>query len=279
MRLATIRTPSGTRAARVEGDDVVELDAPDVGALLASGLDPSTVRGTGPVHRLATVDLAPVVPRPSKIFCLGLNYAAHIRETGREPPSHPAVFAKFATALIGARDDIWLPLESQRVDWEVELAFVIGRRARRVGPDEARAAIAGYTICNDVSMRDYQHRTPQWLQGKTWEHATPVGPVLVSGDELDDAGDLRLTCEVDGELVQDGRTSDLVFGPVEIVRYLSAIVTLEPGDLVSTGTPSGVGDARTPPVYLCPGQVLRSAIEGIGELVNRCVPDPSAPAR
>jgi acylpyruvate hydrolase len=279
VRLATIRTPSGTRAVRIEGGNAVELDAPDVGALLASGLDPSSVRGTGPVHDLATVDLAPVVLHPSKIFCLGLNYAAHIRETGREPPSHPTVFAKFASALVGARDDIWLPPESQCVDWEVELAFVIGRRTRRAAPDEARDAIAGYTICNDVSMRDYQRRTPQWLQGKTWEHATPVGPVLVSGDEVADAADLRLICEVDGELVQDGRTSDLVFSPTEIVQYLSAILTLEPGDLVSTGTPSGVGDARTPPVYLRPGQVMRTAIEGIGELVNRCVPDPSTPAQ
>jgi acylpyruvate hydrolase len=276
VRLGTIRTEHGTRAARVEGDRVVELVVPDVGVLLASGVDPATATAAGPVHPIDAVDVAPVVPRPGKVLCLGLNYRAHILEMGHELPDHPTVFAKYAVALIGARDDIWLPPESDEVDWEAELGIVVGRRVRRASAEEARAAIAGYTVVNDVSMRDWQYRTPQWDQGKTWEHATPVGPWLVTPDEVDDARDLRVTCEVDGALMQDGRTSDLLFDPVTTVQYLSTVCTLEPGDLISTGTPAGVGHGRTPPVYLRPGQVVCTTIEGIGALVNRCVVDPTA---
>ena len=275
MRFATIRVGNGTRAARVDGDRVVELDAPDVGALLASGIDPRDAAPAGPVHDVEAVDFAPVVPRPDKVLCLGLNYRAHIVEMGHDLPDHPTVFAKYAVALIGARDDIWLPRESEAVDWEAELGIVIGRPVRRASSAEARAAIAGYTVVNDVSMRDWQYRTPQWDQGKTWEHATPVGPWLVTPDEVDDAADLRVTCAVDDETVQDGRTADLLFDPVTTVRYLSTVCTLAPGDVISTGTPAGVGHGRVPPVYLRPGQVVRTAIEGIGELVNRCVPDPT----
>ncbi|MBM3660709.1 MAG: fumarylacetoacetate hydrolase family protein [Actinobacteria bacterium] len=274
MRLATIRTAAGTRAARIEGDVVVELSAPDLGALLASGADPAATHAPGPVHDLAAVDFAPVVPRPDKVLCLGLNYRAHILEMGHDLPDHPTVFSKFAVSLVGARDDIWLPPESEKVDWEAELGIVIGRPVRRASAAEARAAIAGFTVVNDVSMRDWQYRTQQWDQGKTWEHATPVGPWLVSPDEVDDARDLRVACTVDGVVVQDGRTADLLFDPVETVRYLSTVCTLVPGDLISTGTPAGVGHGRVPPVYLRPGQELRTTIEGVGELVNRCVAEP-----
>ena len=275
MRLATIRTERGTRAARIEGDRVVELVVPDVGVLLASGVDPADATASGPVHGVDEVDFAPLVPRPDKVLCLGLNYRAHIAEMGHDLPDHPTVFSKYAIALIGARDDIWLPRESDAVDWEAELGIVIGRPVRRASVAEARAAIAGYTVVNDVSMRDWQYRTQQWDQGKTWEHATPVGPWLVTADEVGDAADLRVTCEVDGEVVQDGRTADLLFDPVTTVQYLSTVCTLVPGDVISTGTPAGVGHGRTPPVYLRAGQVVHTAIEGIGELVNRCVPDPS----
>jgi acylpyruvate hydrolase len=274
LRLATIRTERGTRAARIEGDRAVELVVPDVGVLLASGVDPASATTGGAVHAIGDVELAPVVPRPEKVFCLGLNYRAHILEMGHELPDHPTVFSKYAVALIGARDDIWLPQESTAVDWEAELGIVIGRPVRRASAADARAAIAGYTVVNDVSMRDWQYRTQQWDAGKTWEHATPVGPWLVTPDEVDHAADLRVTCDVDGERVQDGRTADLLFDPVATVQYLSTVCTLVPGDLISTGTPAGVGHGRKPPVYLRPGQVVRTAIEGIGELVNRCVPDP-----
>ncbi len=277
MRLTTIRTADGTRAARVDGDRLVELAAPDVAALLAGG--PGALRDAatagGPARDVATVDWAPVVPTPPKIICLGLNYEPHIREMGHDPPEVPTLFAKYAGALIGPRDPIVLPRVSDRVDWEAELAFVIGTPVRHADDRAARAAIAGYTICNDISMRDWQRRTPQWLQGKTFESSTPVGPVLVTPDEVDDARDLRLRCEVDGEIRQDARTSDLVFDPVSIVRYVSEILTLLPGDLISTGTPGGVGAGMTPPVFLRPGQVVRTVIDGIGELVNRCVAEPA----
>lgn len=273
MRLATIRTAHGQRAARIEGDHVVELVAPDVGALLASG-DLADAAASGSVHPIDAVDLAPVVPRPSKIFCLGLNYRAHIAEMGHAMPDRPSVFSKFAKALIGAHDDIWLPPESEKVDWEAELGVVIGTPVRRATVDDARAAIAGYTIVNDVSMRDWQNRTSQWDAGKTWEHATPIGPWLVTPDEVDHARDLRITCDVGDVRMQDARTADLLFDPVETVRYLSTICTLEPGDVISTGTPAGVGHGRTPPRYLTPGEVVRTSIEGIGALVNRCVAEP-----
>src|SRR5438067_1805686 len=270
MRHVTVRTSGGTRAARLDGDQVVELDAPDVAAVLDAGIDTVAAAGTKPAN-LADVDLAPVVPRPSKIICLGLNYKSHIEEMGAELPEHPTLFAKFAGALIGARDPIRLPEASKAVDWEAELAFVIGRRVRNASEDEAAAAIGGYTICNDVSMRDWQWRTSQWLQGKTWEGSTPLGPALVTPDEVDHAADLLLRCEVDGEVMQEARTSDLLFKPADIVSYVSTIVTLEAGDVFSTGTPGGVGAGMQPARFLRPGEAVRTSIEGLGELVNECV--------
>ncbi len=281
MRFTTIRTTGGTRAARVDGDRVVELDAPDVGALLAAGRDALDAAGDlgGVEHALETVDLAPVVPRPPKIICLGLNYAPHIREMGHDPPDVPTLFAKYTEALIGPRDPIVLPRVSTQVDWEAELAFVIGTPVRHADASTARAAIAGYTICNDVSVRDWQWRTQQWLQGKTFESTTPVGPVLVTPDEVDDARDLTVRCDVDGAVRQSARTSELVFDPVEVVRYVSTILTLVPGDLISTGTPGGVGAGMDPPMFLRPGQVVRTTIDGIGELRNRCVEEADQPTR
>jgi len=276
VRLATIRTTGGTRAVLVDGDGVArELDASDVGTLLAASEGSATLPLTGVEHAVDTLDHAPLVPAPRKIFCLGLNYRAHILEMGHEFPDHPTVFAKFPISLVGARDDVWLPRESDAVDWEAELGVVIGWTVRRASAEAARDAIAGYTVVNDVSMRDWQYRTQQWLQGKTWERSTPVGPWLVTPDEVDHATDLRVTCAVDGVLMQDGRTSDLLFDPVETVQYLSTLCTLEPGDLISTGTPAGVGHGRKPPVYLRSGQVMTTAIEGVGELVNRCVSNPA----
>jgi acylpyruvate hydrolase len=275
VKILTFRTAGGTRAGLVDGDEVVELDFADAGALLDSG--PGWPRQaeerTGRRHPLADLDLAPVVVAPRKIICLGLNYAAHAAEFERELPAHPTLFAKFARSLVGPRDPIVLPTDM--VDWEVELAVVIGSEVRHAGRGEAGAAIAGYTVCNDISVRDFQRRTLQWLQGKTFEHSTPLGPWLVTADELvadpADTPDLALACEVDGDVRQSSRTSDLIFGPAEIIEYVSRIVTLEPGDVISTGTPGGVGMGRTPPVFLAPGQVVRTVIEGIGELVNECV--------
>jgi acylpyruvate hydrolase len=218
---------------------------------------------------------APLVPHPEKIFCVGLNYRAHILEMSRELPDYPTLFAKFASGLIGAHDDLVLPLVSKAVDWEVELGVVIGRRIRRATLEQAHDAIAGFTVVNDISMRDWQARTTQYLQGKAFDASTPVGPVLVTGDEIGDAVDLEVRCELDGIVMQRGRTSDLLFGPTAVVSYISQFATLCPGDLISTGTPGGVGAGRDPQVFLEPGQVLTTAIEGIGSCVNRCVPEES----
>ena len=275
MKIVTFRTAAGTRAGRVEGDEVVELDVADAGALLASGAGwrRAAEQASGRRHALADLDLAPVVVAPRKIICLGLNYAAHVTEFGRDMPAYPTLFAKFARCLIGARDPIVLPTD--QVDWEAELAVVIGSEVRHAGRAEAGAAIAGYTVCNDISVRDYQNRTLEWLQGKTFENSTPLGPWLVTADEVvsdpADTPDLAIRCEVDGDVRQASRTSDLIFGPAEIIEYVSRIVSLEPGDIISTGTPGGVGMGRTPPVFLAPGQVVRTVIEGVGELVNECV--------
>ena len=275
MRFATIRTPEGTTAARLDGDMLIPLAAADVGELLAAQAGGAAVPerpGDNPVPA-GVASYAPVVPRPSKIICVGLNYREHILETGRELPEYPTLFAKFADTLMGARDELRLPALSDRIDWEVELAVIIGRPVYRASRDEAAAAIAGYAVSNDVSVRDWQRRTVQWLQGKAFQHTTPVGPFLVTGDEVGDAADLDIRCEVDGVVMQQSRTSDLLFKPADIAAYASQVITLQPGDLLLTGTPGGVGNARKPPVYLQPGQTMRSAIEGLGECVNRCVPD------
>lgn len=267
MKLATIRVDGGHAAVRVDADVAVETGARDVRELFGDpGWRSRAESASGRTHDLSTVDYAPVVPDPGKIFCVGLNYRNHILEMGRELPRYPTLFAKFSDALIGARDDIALPAVSDAIDWEAELAVVIGTAVRDADREQATAAIAGYSVLNDVTARDYQYRTKEWLQGKTFEATTPLGPVLVTPDEL--PSDLELICEVDGEPVQKASTSDLVFDPPELVSYISRIITLRPGDVIATGTPGGVGHARTPPRYLADGSVLTTRITGIGELVN-----------
>ncbi len=280
MKLATIRTANGTKAARIEGDEAVELDASDVGAILGGALGglAGAASADGPRAAVADLDLAPVIPRPGKVLCVGQNYLSHIQEMGAKVPEFPTLFTKFPSTLIGARDDIYLPPESTTVDWEVELVVVVGKTVRRVDRAGALDAIAGYTVMNDISMRDWQNRTRQWMQGKAWEHSTPVGPWLVTPDETDHAADLRVTCEVDGEVMQDGRTSDLIFDGAHVLSYMSTVLTLEPGDIIATGTTGGVGHGRDPQVYLRAGQTVRTTIEGIGELVNLTVAEPAVSA-
>jgi acylpyruvate hydrolase len=270
MRLATIRTASGTSAVRIDGDVATECAADDLGALLASGDWEATARAAdGPRHAVSDLSYGPVVPRPGKIICVGLNYRSHILEMGRELPEYPTLFAKYPEALIGALDPLVLPAESEQVDWEAELAVIVGRQVRHADAATAAAAVAGYSVINDVTLRDWQFRTREWLQGKTFEATAPFGPHLVTPDEV--APDAKIGCQVDGEVVQDSTIADLLFGPVELIRYISTILTLQPGDVIATGTMGGVGHARTPPRYLQSGQTVVAEINGIGKTVNPVV--------
>jgi acylpyruvate hydrolase len=278
VRLATLRLDDArTAAVRVDLDaeTATEIgDVTDVGALLA---DPQwktlAVAASGLEHALAEIldtSWAAVVPAPSKIVCVGLNYRNHILEMGREVPEYPTLFAKYPEALIGPFDPIVVPkYASEALDWEGELAIVLGATARRVDPGQARDTIAGYSVLNDVTMRDYQYRTPEWFQGKTFERTSPFGPYLVTADDYDFASELRT--EVDGEIVQSTTTDDLVYSPEELVSYISHIFPLKPGDVIASGTPDGVGHARTPKVYLHDDSVLTTTITGIGTISSHVV--------
>jgi acylpyruvate hydrolase len=271
MKLATLRRDGGTVAVRLDAEYAVELGLPDVGALLHDrdwrGIAET---GTGAQHLVADLtppDFAPVVPRPGKVICVGLNYRAHIQEMGRELPEHPTLFSKYPEALIGAGDPISVPrTASDALDWEGELAVVMGAPARRVSADDAGPLIAGYAVLNDITMRDWQYRSPEWLQGKSFENSTPFGPYLVTADEFVPGPEMRTV--VNGDTVQRVRTDDLVFGPHALVEYITQIFPLEPGDVIATGTPGGVGHARKPPRYLSDGDVLETTIDGLGEQRN-----------
>jgi acylpyruvate hydrolase len=271
VKLATVRTAGGTRAARLEGDRLHLLGAADVGELLAAD-DWRKRAGDVDVEAipLAGQELAAPVPRPEKIICSGLNFRSHAEELGQPIPEYPILFAKFWRALVGPTDPISLPPGSQKIDWEGELGVVIGARVRNADADEARAAVAGYVAANDVSMRDWQQRSREWLQGKTFEATTPIGPVLTTLDEFDDPDDVRVRCLVDGEVMQDCSTSDMVFSVTDLVAYISQVIALVPGDLLLMGTPSGIGGKQDPPRFLSPGQEVRTEVEGIGVLVNEC---------
>lgn len=273
-RIASVRVDGATRAARVGGEAVILLPFADVGELLSSGEDwlaraESLDEGS---LNLDQVEFAPVTVAPGKIICVGLNYRDHAREVKLDLPEYPQFFAKYAGALIGAGDEVRLPRVSEKVDWEAELGVVIGSPARHVTQAEASAHIAGYTVANDVSVRDWQRRTSQFLQGKTFEATTPVGPWMTTADEVDPAN-LRIECAVDGETVQDVSTADMIYAPDYLISYLSQIITLMPGDLIITGTGAGAGMARNPRRYLTPGCTLRTSIEGLGTLENPCVPE------
>jgi 2-keto-4-pentenoate hydratase/2-oxohepta-3-ene-1,7-dioic acid hydratase in catechol pathway len=276
MRLVRLGPTGGERpAVMVPGSD---REAYDVSGLVHD-FD-AEFFGTGGVARIAAavdagrlsrVDVhsgrigAPFA-RPHAIYGIGLNYRDHAREVGMEPPAEPIVFTKAPNSLVGPHDDIVLPPGSTSTDWEVELGVVIGRRAQYLGsPAEAAQHIAGFVAVNDVSERDAQlNRGGQWVKGKSFETFNPAGPFLVTLDEVADPAALRLRLAVNGEVVQDGTTADLVFDPFHLVWYLSQFVTLEPGDLIDTGTPAGVGMARTPPRYLRSGDLVELDITGLG---------------
>lgn len=269
MRLGTLRTPQGTIAVRQDGDDFVSIPGQvDLGVLLR---DPQwrqiAEEANGDRYPVDEANLAAVLPAPGKIVCVGANYRTHILEMGSELPEYPTLFAKFADSLIGPRDSIEMPLEDSQIDWEAELAIVIGTPGRRIAKGDALSHVAGYTVLNDVSMRGYQFRTNQWLQGKTWDNSTPVGPMVVTPDEFDPRSAL-IRSSVNGEVVQESNTADLLFGPEEIIAYVSTITTLNPGDLIATGTPAGVGFASNPQRFLTSGDVLETTIDGLGTLRN-----------
>jgi 5-carboxymethyl-2-hydroxymuconate isomerase len=261
--------------ARIQVDGMTPVAAVERdGALHPLGVDlPALVEGAAG-EESAPVDgarrLAPVVP--SKVVAIGLNYLDHIRESGQEPPARPLVFAKFPSSVIGADEPIRLPLDvTQRVDWEVELAVVIGRRARSVAADDALAHVYGYTVANDVSARDLQFADGQWVRAKSLDSFCPVGPVVVTADEIADPQALRLTCRVNGEVVQDATTGLMVFGVAELISFCSHSFTLEPGDVLLTGTPWGCGEFMDPKRSLAPGDVVECEIGGIGTLRNPVV--------
>ncbi|ASN22143.1 fumarylacetoacetate hydrolase family protein [Arthrobacter sp. YN] len=280
MKLATLRTANGgTTAALATGaDSYLALPATDVGALLAQPewrlvVEKAAAAAASKdqtVIAAADADLAPLLPRAGKVICCGLNYGDHIQEMGRDLPEYPTLFAKYADTLVGAHDAVEVH-GSGRVDWEAELAVVVGSELFRADEDRAREAIAGYTVANDVSMRDWQSRTLQWFQGKAWDGTTPVGPVMVTADEAgpNDVQGFNVRGYVNGELVQQGNTSTLVFGPAQLLSYISQFTILRPGDLVLTGTPGGVGMGMTPPRFLKDGDVLTTEIDGIGRLENQ----------
>lgn len=270
MKLATIRTSTGTAAVRIDDRGAVEIGYHDVGALLSEpDWHVRAAEAQGTHHDLSQLDYAPTLPQPDKIICVGLNYRSHILEMGRELPEYPTLFAKFRGALIGAYDDIVLPSASNAVDWEAELAVVVGKQVRHAGTEEAQAAIAGYCIVNDITARDWQTRTTEWLQGKTFESTTPIGPFVLTADAFDIAS-ATIEGRVGDEVVQSANLSDLVFSPVDLVAYLSTVLTLQPGDVIATGTPGGVGHARKPPRYLSAGTVVTTTVTGLGECRNIC---------
>jgi acylpyruvate hydrolase len=255
-------------AALVDGDVVRPLrGVAELGRETPAGIlaDPPLSDERVP---LDAVTLRPVIPTPGKVVCIGLNYKAHVEEGVYEVPDYPALFSKFAETLVGAGEPVLLPPESAAVDYEAELAFVIGRSVRRAGGDAALAAVGGYTAANDVSMRDYQYRTHQWLPGKNWANSTPLGPFLVTPDEVGDPHALDISLELNGERMQSSNTRHFIFDIPTIIATISEFVPLSPGDVVLTGTPSGVGYRREPQVLLKDGDRVVVEIERVGRLEN-----------
>ena len=278
MRLVTFQRHAYTEPGVLIEEDIVSLRGAgfeDIGSVVAGGPDALDrvqrwlrYPPPGDVVRASQAQLRAPLVRPPKVICVGLNYGAHARESKMEIPDVPTIFCKFPTAIIGSGEAIILPKSSSKPDYEAELAFVIGRRGRHVPADRWREYVFGYANFNDVSARDYQMRTSQWMIGKTFDTFAPMGPALVTADEVPDPHTLRISTTINGEVLQDSNTSDLIFKIPDLVAYLSSVFTLEPGDVVATGTPSGVGFARKPPRWLVPGDEVVIRVEGLGELRN-----------
>ncbi len=285
MRLATIQTDAGPRAAVQQGQAYVDLQATDpalptsVRQLLAGG--PEALRAAEQAarspravrHEAGRVKLRAPLLDPPKVVCVGLNYRDHAAEGGVPVPKEPVLFSKYATSIIGPEEPIVLPPVSQEVDYEAELVVVIGKRGRPRGEAEAAGYVAGYTVGHDVSARDWQLKKDgkQWMVGKTFDTFAPIGPVIVTADEVRDPHALPIRLRLNGKTMQESNTKEMVFTAPALVAYLGQVFTLEPGDLIFTGTPPGVGFARKPPVYLKAGDVAEVEIEGLGVLRNPVV--------
>ncbi|MGH0035059.1 MAG: fumarylacetoacetate hydrolase family protein [Myxococcota bacterium] len=288
MKLVTFSHDGSTRIGVVDGEEVVDLAAAapglprDMLAFLEAGreamLGAHAALGGGPRRPLAEVTLEAPIARPPKFLAVGLNYADHVAEAGLDTPQHPTIFNKQSTCVVGPDAPVHLPRASQVLDYEGELGFVIGRRCRHVSRDDAADVIAGYTIVNDVSVRDWQLRVPTWTMGKSFDTHGPIGPWIVTPDELPDPHQLRLRTWVNDELRQDSNTKELIFDCFGLVEHLSTAFTLEPGDIVATGTPGGVGIAMKPPRLLVAGDRMRVEIEGLGQLENTVVEEPEGTA-
>jgi 2-keto-4-pentenoate hydratase/2-oxohepta-3-ene-1,7-dioic acid hydratase in catechol pathway len=270
MRLVSYTRGAGVYAGVLVDAGVVEAGEGGIGELLRRGRLPAAVPSGDPLP-LESVQLLPPVPDPSKIVCLGLNYRSHAEEAGLEAPSVPTFFAKWPNALAAPGADVPLPAYSQKVDYEAEVAFVIGRRCRDVLEAEAMDVVAGYTLLNDLSARDYQFKTPQWGPGKVFDGSAPCGPALVTPDEAGPPDALEISLTLNGEQMQSASTADLIHSIPSVVAYLSQLMTLEPGDLVSTGTPAGVGSVRQPRVWLKPGNEVVVESPQLGRLATRLV--------
>jgi 2-keto-4-pentenoate hydratase/2-oxohepta-3-ene-1,7-dioic acid hydratase in catechol pathway len=284
MKLVTFTHRQATRVGAVVADTVVDssnnpvipgrmIDFLDAGASAIAAMQVLIDSGKGRIP-LPEIRLEAPVPRPGKYLAISLNYADHIAETGKDKPEFPSFFTKQSTCVIGTGAAIHCPRVSDKLDYEGELAFVIGKRCRHVSVDKAHEVIAGFTIANDVSVRDWQARSPTMMIGKSFDTAGPLGPWIVTADEIGDPHNLSLKTWVDGELRQNGNTGRMIFNCYEMVAYLSQAMTLEPGDVISTGTPSGVGVKMLPRGYLKPGQTVKIEIEGIGILVNPVIMEP-----
>jgi 2-keto-4-pentenoate hydratase/2-oxohepta-3-ene-1,7-dioic acid hydratase in catechol pathway len=279
VRIARVAAGESTFIARIEGDTATPvIEAP--GGLgrdalrdaLAAGVDLTAAPAVGDPAPLDSFTLKAPVTAPSKLLAIGLNYADHARESGLEPPAAPIVFVKTPNSIVGPGEAIrYAKDDTDQVDYEAELAVVIGRRARRVSEADALDYVFGYTACNDVSARDAQFSDGQWTRGKSFDTFCPLGPWIVTADEVPDPQALRISCRVNGQTLQDSTTGEMIFGVAAIISYLSRFMTLEPGDVIATGTPFGVGFARTPPVFLLNGDTVDIDIEGVGVLTNPVV--------
>ncbi len=273
MRLVSYRDGDQARAGvqtsngMLDAGGLLGAEAVSVKELIASGriaeLAERAAEGGDPV---TDPDLLPPLPDPDKIVCIGLNYRSHAAEAGIDPPEHPTFFAKFRNALAPPGATVVLPAASEKVDYEAEVAFVIGRHCKDVEPEQALDAIAGYMLLNDLSARDLQFATPQWMPGKVFDGSAPCGPAIVTPDEAGAPDSISFTLDLNGERMQDASTSDLIFSVAELVARLSRWMSFEPGDIVSTGTPSGVGSVREPRVWLKPGDGIMISSPTLGEL-------------